>query len=176
MSALILFVFLILLIFSIPAIIFLIAYLAAQSRKKKQNALLAQLPLETKLTAVVRYNKGQQQTKFLKLKAFQGSGVIYVLDNKIHFRDTLDQNPYEFDLATAQIRFVGVTLANGALNWFTVSDGETEYFFNVESGMFIWHTSSGKMTTKEICDKLQQLQLETAPEKSLPQTEGLQYN
>ena len=141
-------------------LIFLIAFLASQSRKKKQEAVLATLPEEAKLKATVRYNKGSQQSKFLKLKAFQGSGVIYVLDDKIHFQDTLNQNPYTFDLKTATISWVGINAANGALNWFKVSDQQTEYYFNVESGMFIWHTSSGKMTTEQICNNLKSLQME----------------
>ena len=158
-------IFILLIVFIIAflgfiGLIFLIAFLASQSRKKKQEAVLATLPEGAKLKAIVRYNKGRQQTKILKMKAFQGSGVLYVLDKKIIFQDTLNQNPYSFDLKTAAVNWVGINAANGALNWFKVSDEQTEYYFNVESGMFIWHTSSGKPTTEQICNNLKSLQLE----------------
>jgi hypothetical protein len=41
------------------------------------------------------------------MKAFQGSGVLYVLDNKIIFQDTLNQNPYSFDLKQQQLTGLG---------------------------------------------------------------------
>ncbi|MDV3847033.1 hypothetical protein CMT92_05105 [Elizabethkingia anophelis] len=90
-------IFILLIVFIIAflgfiGLIFLIAFLASQSRKKKQEAVLATLPEGAKLKAIVRYNKGKQQTKILR--------------------------------------------------------------------MFIWHTSSGKPTTEQICNNLKSLQLE----------------
>lgn len=146
-------------ILSIPAVIFLIAYLAAQSRKKKQKILLEQIG-KPEYHAFVRYNMGNTQNEFFKLKAFQGSGIIYVEDQKIIFRDTLNQNPHTFNLNESSIRWEDINLVNGLLKWFSVSDDAKKYFFNIDSGMFIFNTNSSKPTTKSVFDKLIQYQNE----------------
>lgn len=146
-------------VLSIPAIIFLIAYLAAQSRKKKQKILLEEIGTP-EFHAFVRYNLGNTQNEFFKLKAFQGSGIIYVEDRKIVFRDTLNQHPHTFNLDESSIRWEDVNLVNGLLKWFSVSDDTTKYFFNIDSGMFIFNTNSSKPTTKSVFDRLIQYQTE----------------
>jgi len=144
-------------ILSIPAIIFLIAYLAAQSRKKKQKILLEQIGTP-EYHAFVRYNMGNTQNEFFKLKAFQGSGIIYVEDRKIIFRDTLNQNPHIFNLDESSIKWEDINLVNGLLKWFSVSDDTKKYFFNIDSGMFIFNTNSSKPTTRSVFDRLIQYQ------------------
>lgn len=146
-------------ILSIPAIIFLIAYLAAQSRKKKQKILLEQIGIP-EYHAFVRYNMGNTQNDFFKLKAFQGSGIIYIEDRKIIFKDTLNQNPHTFALDESSIKWEDINLVNGLLKWFSVSDDTKKYFFNIDSGMFIFNTNSSKPTTKSVFDKLVQYQTE----------------
>lgn len=146
-------------ILSIPAIIFLIAYLAAQSRKKKQKILLQQIGTP-EYYAFVRYNMGNAQDQFFKLKAFQGSGIIYIEDRKIIFKDTLNQNPHTFALDESSIKWEDINLVNGLLKWFSVSDDTKKYFFNIDSGMFIFNTNSSKPTTKSVFDKLVQYQNE----------------
>lgn len=146
-------------ILSIPAIIFLIAYLAAQSRKKKQKILLEQIGTP-EYHAFVRYNMGNTQDQFFKLKAFQGSGIIYIEDRKIIFKDTLNQNPHTFNLDESSIKWEDINLVNGLLKWFSVSDDTKKYFFNIDSGMFIFNTNSSKPTTKSVFDKLVQYQNE----------------
>lgn len=158
-SVIIFFLFFLLLIFSIPAIIFLIAYLAARSRKKKQKILLEQIGTP-EYYAFVRYNMGDTQNQFFKVKAFQGSGIIYVEDKKIIFRDTLNQNPYTFILDESSVKWEDVNIVNGLLKWFSVSDGTKKYFFNIDSGMFIFNTNSSKPTTKSVLEKLVQYQTE----------------
>lgn len=158
-SVIIFFLFFLLLIFSIPAIIFLIAYLAARSRKKKQKILLEQIGIP-EYYAFVRYNMGDTQNQFFKVKAFQGSGIIYVEDKKIIFRDTLNQNPYTFILDESSVKWEDVNIVNGLLKWFSVSDGTKKYFFNIDSGMFIFNTNSSKPTTKSVFEKLVQYQTE----------------
>ncbi|MCW3169700.1 hypothetical protein OMO38_14335 [Chryseobacterium sp. 09-1422] len=138
---------------SIPAIIFLVAYLAAQSRKKKQKILLDEIGTP-EYHAFVRYNMGNTQNEFFKLKAFQGSGMIYIEDRKIIFRDTLNQNPHTFNLDESSIRWEDINLVNGLLKWFSVSDDTKKYFFNIDSGMFIFNTNSSKPTTKSVFDQL----------------------
>lgn len=146
-------------ILSIPAIIFLIAYLAAQSRKKKQKILLEQIGTPEYL-AFVRYNMGNTQDQFFKLKAFQGSGIIYIEDRKIIFKDTLNQNPHTFNLDESSIKWEDINLVNGLLKWFSVSDDTKKYFFNIDSGMFIFNTNSSKPTTKSVFDQLLKYQNE----------------
>lgn len=153
------FIFFLFLILLIPAIIFLIAFLAARSRKKKQKVLLEQMGTP-EYYAFVRYNVGDTQNQFFKVKAFQGSGIIYVEDRKIVFKDTLNQNPYTFILDESSIKWEDVNIVNGLLKWFSVSDNTKKFFFNIDSGMFIFNTNSSKPTTKSVFDKLIQYQTE----------------
>jgi len=158
-SIILFFIFFLFLILLIPAIIFLIAFLAARSRKKKQKVLLEQTGTP-EYYAFVRYNVGDTQNQFFKVKAFQGSGIIYVEDRKIVFKDTLNQNPYTFILDESSIKWEDVNIVNGLLKWFSVSDSTRKYFFNIDSGMFIFNTNSSKPTTKSVFDKLIQYQTE----------------
>jgi hypothetical protein len=158
-SIVILIIFFLLFLFSIPAIIFLIAYLAARSRKKKQKLLLEQIG-SPEYYAFVRYNLGNTQNEFFKIKAFQGSGMIYVEDRNIHFVDTLHQNPHVFSLDSSTIKWEDINIVNGLLKWFSISDDTKKYFFNIETGMFIFNTNSSKPTTKSVFEKLIQYQNE----------------
>jgi len=137
--------------------IFLVAYIASQSRRKKQEKTLKQVPKQAEFKVAVRYNRGYQQDEVLKIKAFQGSGILYVLDQKICFRDTLNKNPYDFDLNNTKVEWIGVNLVNGFIQWFKIADDKTQYYFNVETGMFIWSLSSKRMTTKQLYNKLKSL-------------------
>lgn len=156
-SIILFFIFFLFLILLIPAIIFLIAFLAARSRKKKQKILLEKIGTP-EYYAFVRYNVGDTQNQFFKVKAFQGSGIIYVEDRKIVFKDTLNQNPYTFILDESSIKWEDVNIVNGLLKWFSISDNTKKYFFNIDSGMFIFNTNSSKPTTKSVFDKLIQYQ------------------
>ncbi len=133
--------------------IFLIAFIAAQSRKKKQKKILETLPPNTEFHAFVRFNRGRQQGKFLKLKAFQGSGIIYVADDKAIFKSTTGFE-YSFDLRNCKIFWEGENLVNGLLKWFSITDGIEKLYLNVETGMFIFHTGGNKPTTRSIYDQL----------------------
>ena len=158
-SVFVLLVFFLFIILLIPAIIFLIAYLAARSRKKKQKVLLEKIgtPL---YYAFVRYNMGNTQNEFFKLKAFQGSGILYVEGRNIYFEDTLHQNPHVFPMSESNIKWEDVNIVNGLLKWFSIADQEKKYYFNIESGMFIFNLDSSKPTTKSVFDKLLQHQNE----------------
>jgi len=133
--------------------IFLIAYLAAQSRKKKQKKILESLPGNVDFYAFVRFNRGNQQDKVLKLKAFQGSGIIYVMDDKIIFKSTTGFE-HGFDLKTSKIFWEGENLINGLLKWFSINHGQEKLYLNVETGMFIFHTGGSKPTTHSIYEQL----------------------
>lgn len=133
--------------------IFLIAYLAAQSRKKKQKKILESLPNNMDFYAFVRFNRGNQQDKVLKLKAFQGSGIIYVIEDKVIFKSTTGFE-HEFDLRNSKVFWEGENLINGLLKWFSINDGQEKLYLNVETGMFIFHTGGSKPTTRSIHDQL----------------------
>lgn len=152
-SIIILIIILLLFLFSIPAIIFLIAYLAARSRRKKQNLLLQEIGTP-EYYAFVRYNMGNAQNEFFKIKAFQGSGIIYVEGREIHFVDTLHQNPHVFPMDESNIRWEDINIVNGLLKWFSIEDKEKKYFFNIESGMLIFNLDSSKPTTKSVFERL----------------------
>lgn len=133
--------------------IFLIAYVAAQSRKRKQKKLLNNLPSDVGFHAFVRFNHGNEQGKFMKIKAFQGSGILFVQNDSIEFRSTQGIQ-HRFDLANSTIQWEGENLVNGLLKWFSINDENEKYFFNVETGMFIFHTGGNKPTTRSIYDQL----------------------
>ncbi|WP_294221990.1 hypothetical protein [uncultured Chryseobacterium sp.] len=158
-SIIVLIVILLIFLLSIPAIIFLIAYLAARSRRKKQNLLLQEIGTP-EYYAFVRYNMGNAQNEFFKIKAFQGSGMIYVEDNHIHFVDTLHQHPHTFPLYDSTIKWEDINIVNGLLKWFSVKDQEAKYYFNIESGMFIFNLNSTKPTTRSVFERLLQYQSE----------------
>lgn len=158
-SIIVLIIIFVLFLLSIPAIIFLIAYLAARSRRKKQQLLLEQIDTP-EYYAFVRYNMGNAQSEFFKIKAFQGSGMIYIEGDRIHFVDTLHQHPYTFPLQESIIRWEDINIVNGLLKWFSVQDQETKYYFNIESGMFIFNLNSSKPTTRSVFEKLLQYQSE----------------
>jgi hypothetical protein len=158
-SMIILLILFLFIIFSIPALIFLIAYLAARSRKKKQQLLLEQIGTP-EYYAFVRYNMGNTQNEFFKIKAFQGSGMIYVEGRNIHFVDTLHRNPHVFPMDTSSIKWEDINIVNGLLKWFSIEDQEKKYYFNIESGMFIFNTNSSKPTTKSVFDRLIKYQSE----------------
>lgn len=158
MSSLIFFfLFCLFLILLIPGIVFLIAYIAARSRKKKQQALLEETGVP-EYYAFVRYNTGNAQHEFFKIKAFQGSGMIYVEGRTICFADTLHQHPHTFDLDECSIEWVDVNIVNGLLKWFSIEDRQAKYFFNIESGMFIFNTDASKPTTRSVFERLVQYQ------------------
>ena len=152
-SIIILLILFLFIIFSVPALIFLIAYLAARSRKKTQQLLLEQIGTP-EYYAFVRYNMGNTQNEFFKIKAFQGSGMIYVEGRNIHFVDTLHRNPHVFPMDESSIKWEDVNIVNGLLKWFSIADQEKKYYFNIESGMFIFNTNSSKPTTKSVFDRL----------------------
>lgn len=149
-----------LLCFISPILLILgIAYWASKSREKKQNALLAEIPSNADFKAVLRYNFGNQQSKIFKMKAFQGSGVLYVIGDKIHYITTNNPNDnFTYDLKTTEINWIGVNLANGLLEWFQLKNGDKDYYFNVETGLLIFHTNSKKMKTTQVFNYLKEAQ------------------
>jgi len=155
---LVLFVFVaIVLLFATP--IFLIAYYFARKRQQQQDEMLKKVPSGAEFPVAMRYNKGgEQQKTWIKVSAWQGFGVMYVLDGKIHFCDTQRLDPYVFDLASASIQWVGINLANGLVPWFKIQDQQADYYFNPESGALLWPVFSGKPTSRKAFETLKAIQ------------------
>jgi len=163
MSDVLLLIFVVFLLFVFVVAIggvFLVAWLAARKRKQQQNEILKQVPAEAGFKMAMRYNKGEQHRNLIKLLPWQGSGILYVLDGKIHFRDALGVDAYSFDFGKVKIRWVGMSFANGFTEWFKIADDHIEYYFNVETGMLAFSLSSGKMTTYQVYKKLESIQAE----------------
>jgi hypothetical protein len=154
-------IFLIILFFTlIPiGIVVSVAYFAAVSRKRKQDALMKTIPSNVDFSAIVRYNKEVYQNRIIKIKAFEGSGIIYLQNKIVHFLSTTGFH-HQFDLAQTTIRWEGENLVNGLLKWFSMQDSQEKIYFNVESGMFIFHTDSKKMTTKQIYERIAMEQID----------------
>jgi hypothetical protein len=136
-----------------------VAYFAARSRKKKQDALKESLPSDVEFSAMVRYNRGAQQDKILKIKAFEGSGILYLQGKTAHFKSTTGFS-HSFELSQTKVRWEGENLINGLLKWFSMQDYKEKIYFNVESGLFIFHTGAGKMTTKQIYERMTMEQID----------------
>lgn len=137
----------------LPFAIFLLAYLAAQSRKNKQKKLLQEVPSDTLFSACVRYNRDGTQDKLIKLKAFEGSGIIYIQENHFTFKSTKGLT-HTFDFKNTKIIWEGENLINGLLKWFSVNDGQLKLYLNMETGMFIFQTGNSKETTQSIYNNL----------------------
>ena len=120
---------------------------------KKQKALLEKLPSDVEFSTVVRFNSAPQYTKFLKMKAFEGSGVLWVAGDVVYFKSTKGLL-ISFDLKNYQILWKGENLVNGLLKWFSIGDEMKKIYFNVESGMFIFNKGPQNLTTRSIFEKL----------------------
>jgi len=100
-------ILIIFLIFGIfVSIFFVIAVSDAKVREKNEQHTLKSLPDQVDLKAVVRYNIGRPQGRFLKMKSFQGSGVLYVQGDQLIFKDILGNEDHIFDLKTCKLSWV----------------------------------------------------------------------
>ncbi len=140
-------------------LIFLVAFLASQSRKKKRKKIIDELPADVDFYAAVRINSSKKNDAFFKLAAFECSGVLYVHKDKAYFRGTKKKfELLEFDLAKVKIFWIGVQAQNGALQWFSIKDVNETYYFNVDTGTTIFKLSKSGDTTRGVYDKLMNAQ------------------
>ncbi len=129
-------ILIIFLIFGIfVSIFFVIAVSDAKVREKNELYTLESLPYNVTLKAVVRYNIGRPQGRFLKMKSFQGSGVLYVQGEQLIFKDILGNEDHTFDLQTCKMSWVENKI-NGITNAFKVADHEAIIFFYTDKGVF----------------------------------------
>jgi len=136
---------------SIPVTISVIAYM---SRKSKRNQIIARLPQDITYTANVRVNTPKKNAAFLKVKAFEFSGVLYIKDGIVYLDGTKGQH-YEFNLRDAAITWPGVQVQNGAMQWFCIDDmKDQKLYINAETGVFVFRLSSSMPSTKDVYEYL----------------------
>lgn len=127
-----------------------IAYAANASRKSKRKKIEETLPSSVKYKAAVRLNTSNVQEKFMKMKAFEYSGVLYINGDKICVAGTKGQHS-EFDMRTADIRWVGMQAQNGALEWFSIKDPSGNLIFvNGETGILVFNWAKTYPSTRTI--------------------------
>lgn len=146
------FIFILLAIITAP---FTIAGGAYLSRKLKRKKIEETLPPTAQLKKAVRINTQRKNDAFLKLKAFEYSGILYILDNKVCISGTKGQY-HEFDLGSSIIKWEGIQAQNGAMDWFTIKNNATNelIYINGETGMFIFRLSKTLPSTSQIYNDL----------------------
>ncbi|WP_313383600.1 hypothetical protein [Chishuiella sp.] len=135
---------------------FIVAVSDAKVKKNKEQFIFENLPDNIVLKSVIRYNIGRPQGKFLMMKSFQGSGVLYVNDNKVIFQDILNKEDHTFDLKTCKISWVENKI-NGITNAFKIADHEIIIFFYIDQGGFIFNTIEENISTSELFNRLKAL-------------------
>lgn len=138
---------------------FIIAVSDAKVREKNELFILESLPHDVVLKAVVRYNIGRPQGRFLKMKSFQGSGVLYVQGDKLIFKDILGNEDHTYDLETCKMSWVENKI-NGITNAFKVADHEAIIFFYIDKGVFIFKTIEENASTSDLYIRLKGLRKE----------------
>ncbi|MFV0162065.1 hypothetical protein OBK25_01230 [Empedobacter falsenii] len=150
-------ILIIFLIFGIfVSIFFVIAVSDAKVREKNELHTLKSLPEDIELKAVVRYNIGRPQGRFLKMKSFQGSGVLYVQGEKLIFKDILGNEDHVYDLNTCKLSWVENKI-NGITNAFKVADHEAIIFFYIDKGVSIFSTIEENASTSDLYIRLKEL-------------------
>ena len=145
---------LIFLLFAISCTIFFIVAVSDEKvRSKSAEELLNALPKNISNKWIVRYNVGRPQGRFLKMKSFQGIGVIYIEENYIKFEDILDNESHSFLLNNSKISWVEDKV-NGIKNAFKIVDLDKTMFFYVDRGISIVNTIDGNESTAELYAKL----------------------
>ncbi|CAM3339896.1 hypothetical protein [Empedobacter stercoris] len=149
-------ILIIFLIFGIfVSIFFVIAVSDAKVREKNELHTLKSLPEDIELKAVVRYNIGRPQGRFLKMKSFQGSGVLYVQGEQLIFKDILGNEDHVYDLNTCKLSWVENKI-NGITNAFKVADHEAIIFFYIDKGVSIFSTIEENASTSDLYIRLKE--------------------
>ena len=144
----------IILLFSISCVIFFISAISdAKVRERSAEELLKSLPEDITHKWIVRYNIGRPQGKFLKMKNFQGSGVLYLENNEIKFEDVLGNESEIFSLSDSKISWVENKI-NGITNAFKIVNPENSMFFYIDKGMPLFNTIDGNESTAELYSRL----------------------
>ncbi|MBS7333291.1 MAG: hypothetical protein KIG88_06825 [Weeksellaceae bacterium] len=138
------------------AIFFFVAVSDAKVREKSTLEILKSLPKSITDKWVVRYNIGRPQGRFLKMKTFQGSGVLYIDQNEIHFEDVLGNESHVFQLNECKISWVENKI-NGITNSFKIVDQDRAMYFYVEKGISVVNSIEENASTSELYSYLKML-------------------
>jgi len=137
-------------------IFFFVAVSDARVREKSTLEILKSLPDSITDKWVVRYNIGRPQGRFLKMKTFQGSGVLYIDKNDIHFEDVLGNESHVFNLLECKISWVDSKI-NGLTNAFKIVDHDRAMYFYVEKGVSVVTSIEENASTSELYSYLKML-------------------
>lgn len=133
----------------------LAAYLASRSRRLRQIRLLKEIPADNDFYIFVRYNREEAYQRFLKLKRFEGIGILYIVGTRALLKSTRGSQ-HEFDILTSKISWNG---DRGLLKWFSIGDGNEKFYINAEKGKLIFSSGAAtKATTRDVFEKLMQIQ------------------
>lgn len=142
------------------SIFFFVAVSDAKVREKSTLEILKALPNSITDKWVVRYNIGRPQGRFLKMKTFQGSGVLYIDKNEIHFEDVLGNESHVFNLLDCKISWVESKI-NGITNAFKIVDHDRSMYFYVEKGVSVVNSIEENASTSELYSYLKMLRKTT---------------
>lgn len=134
----------------------MVAISDAKVREKSALEIFKSLPSSIDNKWVVRYNIGKPQGRFLKMKTFQGSGILYVEENELHFEDVLGNETHTFSFDNCKISWVENKI-NGITNAFKIVDHEKSMLFYVEKGMFFFNAIDENASTSELYSHLKTL-------------------
>ena len=135
---------------------FLIAISDARVSEKSALELYNNLPNSIQNKWVVRYNIGRPQGRFLKMKTFQGNGVLYITDGMIKFEDILGNESHNFNLSESKLSWVENKI-NGITNAFKIVDKDVSMFFYIDKGNLVANSINGNESTSILYSKLKTL-------------------
>ena len=142
----------VLFIMAIPVSIAGIAYLM---RKSKRKAIIQSLPEGVTYSAPVRMNTPKKNDAFMKMKAFEFIGVLYVVGDIVYIKGPKPEQFYQYNLQTSGVFWVGTQAQNGMIQWFSLRDanGNTLYV-NGETGLFVFRIGRSFPSTREIYEHI----------------------
>ncbi len=139
---------------------FLFFYAAIQDAKKKdkqQLKLLQELPEHVELKAIVKFNIGRPQGRFLKEKKFQGSGLLYTLNQQIFFKDAFEMEDKIFNPSEIVIKWHDEAEEN-VENSFSLDDGQEKIYFHIDNSKFLFSNANNLTSTYELFRDLKEYQ------------------
>lgn len=132
------------------AILFVIAYQDAKKKDYLQLQLLKELPEHIEQKAIVKFNIGRPQGRFLKEKKFQGSGLIYVYQQQLFFKDVLHLEDKVFELKDLEIKWHDEAEDQAIQNSFSLDDGQERMYCYVDNSKFIFSDVSQLTDTYQL--------------------------
>ncbi len=140
------------------SLLLVIAYQDAKKRDLLQLKLLQDLPEATTGKAIVRFNIGRPQGRFLKEKNFQGSGILYTMNKLIYFKDSFHTEDKVFHPNTVVIKWHDESEEQNIKNSFSLSDGQETIYLYVDQAQFVFNSSPSLTSTYDLYLQLKDFQ------------------